>query len=122
VVLLRGNLEMIPAAIDTAREAVALIDQNWRIIAGPNTAALALTALGVIGPVASTVISNGAAIVAGINALRPLVGRDTAAVTSRPSAAWPAGDASSQAEADDDTPAEAPDVSTVPHVAVVPEP
>ncbi|MFB6248231.1 MAG: heavy metal translocating P-type ATPase, partial [Salinibacter sp.] len=75
VVLLRGNLEMIPAAIDTAREAVALVDQNWRLIATPNTAALGLTALGVIGPVAATVISNGAAIVAGANALRPLFDR-----------------------------------------------
>jgi len=75
VVLLRGNLEMIPAAIDTVREAVVLIDQNWRLIAAPNTAALGLTALGIIGPVAATVISNGAAIAAGANALRPLVDR-----------------------------------------------
>jgi Cu2+-exporting ATPase len=73
VVLLRGNLEMIPAALDRAREAVDLIDQNWQLIAVPNTGALALTALGIIGPVSATVISNGAAIVAGANALRPLV-------------------------------------------------
>jgi P-type E1-E2 ATPase len=72
VVLLRGNLEMIPTAIDAAGEAVALIDQNWRLISVPNTAALALTALGILGPVAATIISNGAAIVAGGNALRPL--------------------------------------------------
>lgn len=72
VVLLRGDLEMIPEAIDDARAALALIEQNWRIIAVPNTLALGLTAFGIIGPVAATVISNGAAIVAGGNALRPL--------------------------------------------------
>jgi hypothetical protein len=54
---------------------MALIEQNWRLIAVPNTTALALTALGLIGPVAATVISNGAAIVAGANALRPLFDR-----------------------------------------------
>jgi Cu2+-exporting ATPase len=75
VVLLRGNLELIPEAIDGAREAVDLIDQNWRLIAAPNTAALGLTALGLIGPVTATVISNGAAVAAGGNALRPLFDR-----------------------------------------------
>jgi len=75
VILMRGNLEMIPEALDGAEEAIALIEQNWRLIAVPNTTALALTALGLIGPVAATVISNGAAIVAGANALRPLFDR-----------------------------------------------
>ena len=75
VILMRGNLEMIPEALDGAAEAMALIEQNWRLIAVPNTAALALTTLGLIGPVAATLISNGAAIVAGANALRPLVDR-----------------------------------------------
>jgi Cu2+-exporting ATPase len=75
VILMRGNLEMIPEALDGATEAMALIEQNWRLIAAPNTAALALTALGLIGPVAATLISNGAAIVAGANALRPLFDR-----------------------------------------------
>jgi Cu2+-exporting ATPase len=86
VVLLRGNLELIPAAVDAAREAVALIDQNWRLIATPNTMALGLTALGVIGPVAATVISNGAAIVAGANALRPLFDRSDPGGGEPPSA------------------------------------
>ncbi|MFB6279957.1 MAG: heavy metal translocating P-type ATPase [Salinibacter sp.] len=86
VVLLRGNLEMIPAAIDCAREGIDLIEQNWRLIAVPNTAALGLTALGLIGPVTATVISNGAAIVAGGNALRPLFDREPSPVLEPPGA------------------------------------
>ena len=86
VVLLRGNLEMIPTAIDGAREGIDLIEQNWRLIAVPNTAALGLTAFGLIGPVAATVISNGAAIMAGANALRPLFDRGDS-TTLEPSSA-----------------------------------
>jgi Cu2+-exporting ATPase len=79
VVLMRGDLSMIPEALDGAAEAMALIEQNWRLIAVPNTAALALTVLGLVGPVAATLISNGAAIVAGANALRPLFDRSAPA-------------------------------------------
>ena len=72
VVLLNGDLHGISTAITLAREAVDLIQENWNIIAVPNTVALTLACLGVLGPAAATVLSNGSAIVATGNSLRPL--------------------------------------------------
>jgi Cu2+-exporting ATPase len=72
VVLLNGDLGHIPLAIQLAREAVDLIRENWNIIAVPNTVALALACVGVLGPGAATLLSNGSAILATGNSLRPL--------------------------------------------------
>jgi Cu2+-exporting ATPase len=72
VVLLNGDLHNISEAITIAREAVDLIHENWNIIAVPNTVALTLACLGVLGPGAATLLSNGSAIVATGNSLRPL--------------------------------------------------
>lgn len=72
VVLLNGDLHGIPTAMRLAREAVDLIQENWNIIAVPNTVALSLACLGVLGPAAATLLSNGSAIVATGNSLRPL--------------------------------------------------
>lgn len=73
VVLLRGNLRKIPLAIDIAREGMALIHQNWQIIAIPNTIALGLTFSGLLGPIGATLISNGSTVIATGNALRPIL-------------------------------------------------
>jgi Cu2+-exporting ATPase len=73
VALREGDLWKIPGAIDMAREGVYLIRQNWQLIAIPNTIALALACVGLVGPIGATVISNGSAIVALGNALRPLL-------------------------------------------------
>lgn len=73
VALLQGNLWKIPQAIDVARESMRLIRQNWALIAYPNTVALALSLPGLMGPIAATLVSNGSAILATLNALRPLV-------------------------------------------------
>jgi Cu2+-exporting ATPase len=72
VVLLNGDLHSISTAITLAREAVDLIQENWNIIAVPNTVALTLACLGMLGPAAATLLSNGSAIVATGNSLRPL--------------------------------------------------
>ncbi len=72
VVLLHDDLRHIPTAIGLARDAVDLIQENWNIIAVPNTVALALACAGILGPGAATLLSNGSAIVATGNALRPL--------------------------------------------------
>jgi heavy metal translocating P-type ATPase len=72
VALLEGNLWKIPQAIDIAHESLHLIRQNWKLIAYPNTIALALSLPGLIGPIGATLISNGSAILATLNALRPL--------------------------------------------------
>ncbi len=72
VLLLNGDLHNIPLAVELARETVELIHDNWRIISVPNTVALALAFCGVLGPGAATLLSNGSAIVATGNSLRPL--------------------------------------------------
>jgi Cu2+-exporting ATPase len=74
VAILEGNLWKIPQAIDIAREATDLIQQNWNVIFYPNSAAIALSLVGLIGPVGATLLSNGAGVVAAVNALRPLLG------------------------------------------------
>lgn len=73
VALRKGDLWRVPIAIDIAKEGVHLIRQNWRLIAVPNTAALGLACLGLLGPIGATLISNGSAIIALGNALRPLL-------------------------------------------------
>ena len=73
VVLLHGGLWKVPLAIDIGRETVALIQQNWKIISIPNTIALALACVGLLGPIGATLLSNGSAIVATMNGLRPIM-------------------------------------------------
>jgi len=81
VALLEGNLWKIPLAIDIARESMHLIRQNWELIFYPSTAAIALSLSGLIGPVGATLISNGSAVLATTNALRPLLDSSSARST-----------------------------------------
>ncbi len=73
VVLLEDNLWKIPQAINLARQSVRLIRQNWDLNFYPNTAAIALSTVGLVGAVGATVISNGSAVLATLNGLRPLL-------------------------------------------------
>ena len=73
VVLLNEDLLNVPTAIQLARDALGLIQDNWNIIAVPNTVALALACCGMLGPGAATLLSNGSAILATGNSLRPLL-------------------------------------------------
>ncbi|GJL70444.1 MAG: ATPase [Nitrospirales bacterium] len=75
VTLLHGGLWKIPAAIDISREAISLIHQNWKIISIPNTFALGLACIGILGPIGATLLSNGSAIIATLNGLRPIMGK-----------------------------------------------
>ncbi len=84
VVLLHGGLWKIPLAIDISREAMELIHQNWQVIAIPNTVALGLAFIGLMGPGATTILSNGSAVVATANALRPLFSQHIRAPHNRP--------------------------------------
>jgi P-type Cu2+ transporter len=76
VMLLHGGLWKIPVAIDISREGVELIRQNWKIISIPNTLALGLATFGLLGPIGTTLLSNGSAIVATFNGLRPITTDD----------------------------------------------
>jgi Cu2+-exporting ATPase len=73
VALLHGDLTNIPRAIDIAREATHLIEQNWDIVFYPNTLALLLAIPGLLGAVGTTILSNGSGVLAALNALRPLL-------------------------------------------------
>jgi P-type E1-E2 ATPase len=74
VALLAGNLTKIPEIIDVARDSMRVIEQNWSFTFWGNTLAIALSLPGLLGPVGATLISNGSAVLATLNALTPLAG------------------------------------------------
>lgn len=74
VVLMEDSLWKLVKAIDIARDSVSLIKQNYAIVVGMNTLALALALPGgLISPSITALISNGSAIVASLNGMRPLL-------------------------------------------------
>jgi Cu2+-exporting ATPase len=74
VILMEEGLHLLLPAIDISREALALVRQNYTLIAGANTLALALALpTGWISPVFCTLLSNGSALAATLNAMRPLM-------------------------------------------------
>ena len=74
VVLMEDNLWKLIAAIDISKNAMRLIHQNYAIIASLNTLALALAIpTGLVTPNVSTLLSNGSAILASLNAIRPIL-------------------------------------------------
>ena len=74
VVLMDDSLWKVVQAIDISRDAVSLIRQNYAIVAGLNTLALALALPGgLITPTVTALISNGSAIVAALNGMRPML-------------------------------------------------
>jgi P-type Cu2+ transporter len=74
VVLMEDSLWKLVKAVDISRGAVSLIKQNYAIVTGLNTLALALALPGgLVSPVMTAVISNGSAIIAAINGMRPIL-------------------------------------------------
>src|SRR3984957_1584936 len=74
VVLMEDSLWKRVKALDISRGAVSLIKQNYVIVAGLNTLALALALPGgLVSPVTTAVISNGSAILAALNGMRPIL-------------------------------------------------
>jgi Cu2+-exporting ATPase len=74
VVLMEDSLWKLVKAVEISRGSVALIKQNYGIVAGLNTIALALALPGgLITPAVTALISNGSAIVASLNGMRPLL-------------------------------------------------
>jgi Cu2+-exporting ATPase len=72
IVLLEDSLWKLVQAIEISRDGVALIKQNYAIVAVLNTLALALALPGgLISPQTTAILSNGSAIVASLNAIRP---------------------------------------------------
>jgi Cu2+-exporting ATPase len=61
--------------MDLATNAMALIHQNWTLTAAANILAFVLAIpAGAVAPAAIAALSNGSAIVAAMNAARPLWG------------------------------------------------
>jgi heavy metal translocating P-type ATPase len=74
VVLMEDSLWKLVKAFEVSRGAVDLIRQNYAIVAGLNTLALALALPGgLISPSATAMISNGSAILASLNGIRPIL-------------------------------------------------
>ena len=76
VVLMEDSLWKLVKAVEISRGAVSLIKQNYGIVAGLNTLALGLALPGgLITPEVTALISNGSAILASINGIRPMLRR-----------------------------------------------
>jgi len=74
VILMEDNLWKLIGAIDASKEAMSLIQQNYAIIATLNTLAMALAIpRGLMTPDFAALLSNGSAIAASLNAIRPIL-------------------------------------------------
>jgi Cu2+-exporting ATPase len=74
VVLMEDSLWKLVKAVEISRGAVSLIRQNYAIVAGLNTLALGLALPGgLISPEVTALISNGSAILASLNGIRPIL-------------------------------------------------
>jgi manganese/zinc-transporting P-type ATPase C len=76
VMLMEDSLDKLVEAIEVSRGAISLIKQNYGIVIGMNTLALGLALpSGLVSPSVTALISNGSAIIASLNAVRPLMFR-----------------------------------------------
>jgi len=74
VVLMEDSLWKMVEAIEISRDAVGLIKQNYGVVVALNTLALGLALPGgLVSPSLTAVISNGSAILASVNGMRPLL-------------------------------------------------
>ena len=73
VILLDEDLHKIPKAFEISRQTIRLIKESYTITGTFNVFAYALAALGLVSPVMSTLISNGSAVVACVNGMKPVI-------------------------------------------------
>lgn len=74
VILMEDSLWKLVTAVDISRGAVSLIRQNYAIVAALNTIAMGLALPGgLISPEFTAILSNGSAVVASLNGLRPVL-------------------------------------------------
>jgi heavy metal translocating P-type ATPase len=74
VLLMEDSLWKLVKAVEISQGAVRLIRQNYAIVAGLNTLALGLALPGgLITPEVTALISNGSAILASMNGIRPIL-------------------------------------------------
>jgi Cu2+-exporting ATPase len=76
VILMDDSLWKLVKAIDISRDAVGLIKQNYGIVAAMNAVALGFALPGgLVSPAFTAVLSNGSAIIASLNGIRPVLRR-----------------------------------------------
>ena len=73
VILLNDNLLNIPKAFEISKQSIRLIKESYWIVGGFNVIAYALAAVGLVSPVITTMISNGSAVVACVNGMKPMI-------------------------------------------------
>jgi len=73
VILLDDNLNKIPRAFEISKETIKMIKENYAITGGLNAFAYLLAAVGLASPVLTTLISNGSAIIACLNGMKPII-------------------------------------------------
>src|SRR6201996_6575948 len=74
IILMEDSLSRLVKAVEISQGAVRLIKQNYAIVAGLNGLALALALPGgLITPEVTALISNGSAILASMNGIRPIL-------------------------------------------------
>ena len=73
VILLNENLLNIPKAFEISKETIGLIKESYWIVGSFNVFAYALAAFGLASPVLTTLISNGSAVVACVNGMKPMI-------------------------------------------------
>jgi heavy metal translocating P-type ATPase len=71
VLILRPDLVALPQALELARRAMGRVRSNFRIIAGVNTALIALGAVGLVRPALSGALHNATTIWTSARSLRP---------------------------------------------------
>ena len=76
VVLMEDSLWKLVEAVEISRGAIELIKQNYGVVIALNTLALGLALPGgLVSPSFTALISNGSAILASVNGMRPLLRR-----------------------------------------------
>jgi len=76
VVLMEDSLWKLVEAVEISRDAIKLIKQNYGVVVVLNTLALGLALpSGLISPSFTALLSNGSAILASVNGVRPLLRR-----------------------------------------------
>jgi cation-transporting P-type ATPase C len=76
IVLMEDSLWKLAKAVEISRDAVSLVKQNYGIVAVMNTLALGLALPGgLISPIVTALLSNGSAVMASLNGIRPLLYR-----------------------------------------------
>lgn len=73
VILLNENLLNIPKAFEISKQTIGLIKESYWIVGSFNVLAYTMAALGLASPVLTTLISNGSAVVACLNGMKPMI-------------------------------------------------